>query len=162
MGHYHDASQIHNVSYIGSAFQHNYGESEKNKGFTIIYDDGSTELVQSRFKPFITRTVDIRAGEPDMAELFITTKDALKTSHVRIKFYGPESELVKLDVVALMQIGADVKLISDEVEMLKEDAGADSFTSWNMSSLEEELVEFAKGEGVEELLPKALKYLRDE
>jgi exonuclease SbcD len=49
VGHYHDRCQIKgtNIEYIGASRQHNFGEDEE-KGYTILYSDGSYEFVKNQ------------------------------------------------------------------------------------------------------------------
>lgn len=49
VGHYHNKTKIKgtNIEYIGSSRQHNFGEDEE-KGYTIIYSDGSHEFVKNQ------------------------------------------------------------------------------------------------------------------
>lgn len=48
VGHYHNRVKIKgtNIEYIGASRQHNFGEDEE-KGYTILYSDGSTEFVKN-------------------------------------------------------------------------------------------------------------------
>ena len=48
VGHYHNRKSITGtkIEYIGSSRQHNFGEDEE-KGYTIIYDDGSYEFIKN-------------------------------------------------------------------------------------------------------------------
>ena len=47
-GHYHNRVKIKdtNIEYIGSSRQNNFGEDEQ-KGYTILFDDGTTEFIQN-------------------------------------------------------------------------------------------------------------------
>lgn len=64
VGHYHDRCKIKgtNIEYIGSSRQHNFGENE-DKGYTIVYHDGSVEFVKNnanvRFVTIVANFEDI-------------------------------------------------------------------------------------------------------
>ena len=57
-GHYHDQQKIGNFYHIPSIQQNNYGE-DSDKGFTVLFGDGSHELVKSDFKEYIKVQVDL-------------------------------------------------------------------------------------------------------
>jgi len=58
-GHYHDRQVLNDgkLVYTGSSHQASFGEDE-DKGFTIIYEDGSYSHVKSEFKRFVTIRLD--------------------------------------------------------------------------------------------------------
>ena len=66
-GHYHNRVKIKhtNIEYIGSSRQHNFGEDEE-KGYTILYSDGSYEFVQNEVN---TRYRTIEANYDDDLQL---------------------------------------------------------------------------------------------
>lgn len=73
VAHYHNRTKIKgtNIEYIGSSRQANFGEDEQ-KGYTLLYDDGSTEFVQNQ--------VNIRYKVMD-----ITPKDINKDFLVKLQ-----------------------------------------------------------------------------
>lgn len=48
LGHYHDYQQVgSNIFHLGSLQQNNFGEDE-SKGFWMLYDDCTVELLKSK------------------------------------------------------------------------------------------------------------------
>ena len=162
VGHYHDQSRIHNVNYIGSAFQHNYGERYDDKGFTFIYEDGSTEFEESSFKPYETWTckVDEEFNSTILIELEQRAQEVMNDCYLRIKFYGSEKDLIAIPKGTFEDLGVDIKLITDEVVENIGLAKDDSFNSWDDESIEAELKSFAKAEQLESLYNVAVNYLK--
>lgn len=106
VGHYHNKSQVGtNVHYIGSAFQNNFGEDDQ-KGFTILYDDGSHEQVQSEFPKYIKVKVD-----PTDKKAIKAAQEEHKHSkdNVRFVFEGEESDLKNIKKEVFAELGIDVK-----------------------------------------------------
>ena len=164
VGHYHDQSTIHNVSYIGAAFQHNYGERHDDKGFTLIYQDGSTEFKQSIFKHYETWKceVDEEFNSTLLIELEQKAKKVVTDCYLRVKFYGSEKNLISIPKSALEDMGVDVKLVTNEVKENIEMAQHDTFNSWDQSSIQQELKEFAKAEQMESIYSRAINYIKYE
>jgi len=108
LGHYHNANVVehngsHEIRYIGSSHATNYGE-DNNKGFTIIYDDGSIESINSEFPKF--ETIDIEVSEISGKWLSNTKKHiASSGNNVRLIVSGDESDLKKLKKQKFSDIG---------------------------------------------------------
>lgn len=68
-GHYHNRVKIKgtNIEYIGASRQHNFGEDEE-KGYTILYSDGSYEFVKNEVNTRY-KTVELDAKEVDKYQL---------------------------------------------------------------------------------------------
>ena len=84
VGHYHDRCVIEgtNIEYIGASRQHNYGEDDQ-KGYTILFSDGSTEFVQNKVN---TRYVTVEANyEQVMSDDFRSCLEGASNSNVKIK-----------------------------------------------------------------------------
>lgn len=72
VGHYHNRTKIKNtnIEYIGSSRQANFGEDEM-KGYTILFDDGTTEFIQNQVNTRY-KVIDVPANGIDddlLAEL---------------------------------------------------------------------------------------------
>ena len=118
-GHYHNFNKVENsvgtdIYYIGSAYAANYGE-DNDKGFTIIYDDGSIEFHQTDFPRYETISVDI--SDVDGKWLSSTKKHISETgSNIRVIVTGDESELKKIKKQKFSDIGVKkLKLDTDSV-----------------------------------------------
>lgn len=121
-GHYHNRNKVDNdvntdIWYIGSAYAANYGE-DNDKGFTIIYDDGSIEFHQTDFPKYETISVDVT--EVDGKWLSSTKKSiAASGSNVRVIVTGDESELKKVKKQKFSDIGVKkLQLSVDTVDVL--------------------------------------------
>lgn len=110
VGHYHNQSFIEpNIYYIGSAYQANFGEDE-NKGFTILYNDGSHEFIQSKFKKFIQVKVDV----VDQKKIKSLEKEHKNSDdNVRFVFTGEEAELKNISKEKFAEIGIEVMFNKD-------------------------------------------------
>ena len=108
IGHFHNRHNVvHDgevdIWYTGSAYAANYGE-DNDKGFTIIYDDGTIDFHQTDFPRYETISVDI--AEVDGKWLSSTKKSiAASGSNVRVIVTGDESELKKVKKQKFSDIG---------------------------------------------------------
>lgn len=108
VGHYHNTSKIgDNIYYIGSSLPHNFGE-DNEKGFTILYSDGSHELFLSNFDKFIPLKIDLGITTKKQIEAL---KERYKDSNnnVRIVFTGTKEQLESININELREVGIDVK-----------------------------------------------------
>lgn len=144
VGHYHDQSSIHNVHYIGSALQKNFGE-DTNKGFTIVYDDGSHKFVKSMFTEFITLKIDVE--NTPKQELEGLLKDyADSTDNIRFKFSGEKSKLVAIDKSKFERAGIDIKFDSTDITVDTSIVDTNEFVQFNKDAVLKEFKEFCKKE----------------
>lgn len=112
VGHYHNQQDCGKINYIGSAYQANFGEDDI-KGFTILYENGYTEFIKSKFPEFVKLKInidDVINGE--------IPKHLLKESndHIRVILTGDKTKLQAYNKQSLIDNGIDVKYESDEVK----------------------------------------------
>lgn len=109
IGHYHNASKIaNNIFYTGSAYQNNYGETINDKGFTVIYNDGSIKHVPSHFPKYIKETID--ANDKEMLRKMVQKYDGEKYDHVRFIFSGSKNDCQKINIGEIQgKLGIDCK-----------------------------------------------------
>lgn len=114
-GHYHDQQKIgSNFYHIPSIQQNNFGENAE-KGFTVLYADGSHELIKSKFKEFVKVQIDL--DEIDSDELLsLKKKYKGSDSNIRFEFKGSDNVLKSLKKEDFTSLGIDVKTKSREVE----------------------------------------------
>lgn len=114
-GHYHDQQQIaSNCYHIPSIQQNNYGENSE-KGFTVLYDDCSFELVKSNFKEYKKVVIDM--DTTSKKELDVITKEyANSTDNIRFELIGTENVLKSLNKEVFTSNGIDVKTKVKEIE----------------------------------------------
>lgn len=137
-GHIHDKSKYKNFYYIGSIRAANFGENN-GKGFTILYDDGSHELIKSTFPKYETIKIDLdKISKKDLNKLI--TSHGGSDDNIRFKFIGSEEKIKSIKKeefsVAGIDVLCDIKDIEYEgigeiehVELTKETI-KDEFKDW--------------------------------
>lgn len=141
VGHYHNYSQIaDNIVYIGSAYQANFGEDDK-KGFTILYDNGEIEFIQSEFPKYI----HVKIKATDKKTLAKYQKYSLNGDNVRITIVGTEEEVKAIEKMNFA--GIDVKY--DKQENNFEDLN-DELIIFNRENIKKSFNEFRKLNNIEE------------
>lgn len=125
VGHYHDRCRINNsnVEYIGASRQANYGE-DKAKGYTVLYDDGSTEFIQNEANlRYMTIESELETVDEDIRNI-----KELDDPQYRVK--------VKLHVLVGKE--ADKKGLIDagvaKVEIVNEDIEVQETTEYNLEA----------------------------
>lgn len=147
VGHYHDASQIgDNIFYTGSVYQNNYGENITDKGFTLIYNDGSIEFVPSEFPRYIKERVDV--DDPQTLRNIIDKYDEVDGDHVRIVLRGKKTDLEKVNKIELAQRGFDVKFETVETTAAVETAEAEDVLEYDKSSLMKDFMMYCKDNNI--------------
>jgi exonuclease SbcD len=142
-GHFHNQCQIDGteIYYVGSTHQSNFGE-DNQKGFTILYSDGSHEFIKSKFQEF--RTMQIDADEIDTKFLKKLKKDIDSSGDkVRVVITGDDSKLKTVDKKAFVEAGVSkIKLRSDNAEF--EDKAAPTVTEYVSFTKKEIVQEYKK------------------
>lgn len=157
IGHYHNQSKIgQNIFYIGSAFQHNFGE-DNTKGFTLIMEDGSTQFVKADFKEYKKVVIDIEKTSPKEIEL-LAEQYANSEDSIRFVFKGKHEKLQAIDKAKFTKLGIDVKRDSDEIEVGVEEAENDEFVSFDQTSISKEFDEFCEQNNLDKKIGN--KYLK--
>lgn len=113
VGHYHDRTVLADgkIEYIGSSRQHNFGEDEE-KGYTILYKDGSTEFVKNtvniRYKTLEVTADNLAEVKQALSE---TTDDNVR---VKVKISCTSDQCETIDKKELVDLGASkVEVISE-------------------------------------------------
>ena len=142
-GHYHNRSQVgDNIFYIGSAFPQNFGE-DGEKGFTILYSDGSHDYFKPQFKEFIKIEVPIGQIEHFLKEKAYT--DLIEEGNeVRFIVSGESTEVKSLDRSRITDLGISVQSKEDEIEKNIEEVETVKLVSFNKSSVIPLYSEFCK------------------
>jgi len=142
VGHYHDASEVgNNIFYIGSAYQANYGENITDKGFTILYSDGSIKFIESKFPKFKKVKIDASDASSIENELEVHSNSS---DHVRFVFVGKKTDLDKITLSRFTDVGIDCKFESeDSVEGIV-DVDGDNFTQFDMKTIIKHFVQYCK------------------
>lgn len=142
-GHYHNRSQVGSkIFYIGSAFPQNFGE-DAEKGFTILYSDGTHEYFKPQFKEFIKIEVPIAQIEHFLKEKAYT--DLVEEGNeVRFVVSGESTEVKSLDRTRITSLGISVQSKEDEIEKNIEEVETVKLVSFNKSSVIPLYSEFCK------------------
>lgn len=119
VGHYHDRIKIKgtNVEYIGSSRQHNFGEDEQ-KGYTILYKDGSYEFVQNQANTRYT-TIELSPKEIEK-ESSIDKIKGLKDAGYKVKVRVPceSADTIDIDRKMLSDIGVSkVEVVKQKIDV---------------------------------------------
>ena len=159
VGHYHDRKIIKNthIEYIGASRQHNFGENEE-KGYTLLYDDGSYEFVKNKVN-IRYKTIDITFKS--LTNNFIErlgeiTSDGRYKVRTRINCTEKEKDLI--DRQKLIDAGAT------KVEAVMEETEATSIASHSLEQkfdkdgIKQEYANFCADKGIKNV-EMGLKYL---
>lgn len=155
-GHYHDQQKIgENFFHIPSIQQNNFGEDE-NKGFTVIYEDGSHELILSKFRKFIN--VDFDLDIVNYIDI-INSKQlyAENNNNIRFTIKGSENKLKAINKEEFLSCGIDIKLRNKDIEESVKFAEED-IVEMNNSLILDEFNVFCEKEGLNK--NEGLKYLK--
>lgn len=142
IGHYHNASKLaDNVIYTGSAYQNNYGENITDKGFTVVYSDGSIEFVPSRFPKYIKEVVD--ANDKTSLMNLLEKYDGEKYDHIRFVFRGKKVDCEKINISEIQgKYGIDCKFESTEAAEAIEISESDSVLSYDKRAITKNFLKF--------------------
>lgn len=121
VGHYHDRAQVgDNIFYIGASRQHNFGEDEE-KGYTILYTDGSMEFVKNQVNTrYRTLTCTPEQLDRTMEKVRELTEEDVK---VRLQIECQSEESSNIDRKALLEMGVskvEVKAHDTAVESVSQ------------------------------------------
>lgn len=158
VGHYHNRSQIKDTSiyYIGSSRQHGFGEDEE-KGYTILYTDGSIEFVKNEVNTrYATITMDAGEKLQDVVQKIQNIKSDSRYK-VRVKVSGTKEQIATLDKTALLSAGVskiDVQQIALEDASIS--SGFDS--RFDKDGIKKEYLFFCEANNIQET-NLGLKYL---
>lgn len=96
LGHNHDRSEFPNGIYIGSCFPQNFSE-DNNKGFTILYDDLTTELIPFSSQEYVSQKIDINVFDEEYIKEFIQKfKEENPNKLLRVEFIGYNKDISNL------------------------------------------------------------------
>lgn len=154
IGHYHNASKLgDNVYYTGSAYQGNYGETIKDKGFTVIFDNGTIQNIHSRFPQYIKEVVDVNDNEA-VKKIIEKYKDD-DQNHVRIVFRGKKVDIQKINVAEISKYGIDTKFESIEENEAVDNSTTEDALCYDKKSIMKDFIRFCSENNIR---GKNLKY----
>lgn len=108
LGHYHDTHNVgKNILHISAARQKNFGEDE-NKGFTVLYDDLSAEVINPSFTLFKTYHFDLNTV--DIADVIAVANEIHGNGNRnRFEFVGDRERVKGFDGSRFQDMGIDIK-----------------------------------------------------
>lgn len=112
LGHYHNHHEItKDIVHLPSLRQANFGE-DNNKGFSVLYDDLSYDVIRGNFSEFLKINIDLNSiTTTELKQLIKTYQNS--SDVVRFEFTGKESKLKALDRSMFQDTGIDIKLKYD-------------------------------------------------
>lgn len=143
VGHYHNRTTIPGtgIEYIGSSRQHNFGEDEQ-KGYTILFSDGSSEFVQNR----VNTRYQVIEVPVDGVNAHLTDRLAeIKASgryKVKVKILGSGSAASSVDKNILMEAGASKVEIVEEAPQIIDTVSGSLFERFDSRKIRESYEEF--------------------
>lgn len=161
VGHYHDRKKIPgtHIEYIGASRQHNFGENE-DKGYTILFDDGTYEFVQNqantRYKTLNINLAEIKKYGDKLPELS-DEKDAASYK-IKLCVNCNSAEVSTIDKKKLLEIGYT------KVEVITEDIAVQDATNhtldhkFDKNGIKAEYTTFCADKGIENV-EMGLQYL---
>lgn len=149
VGHYHDGSKIgKNIYYIGSGYQANFGENGK-KGITVIYEDGSIELVKLNFPEYVKLEIDAKTfSAKGVKDLEYITKE-YPDRKIRVVLTGSEEEVNSFRKDQLEKMGISVTKKPNDVEALEPEEVTEALT-FNKENLTAIFEEFCDNKKIED------------
>lgn len=159
LGHYHDMQQpANNVFHLPSIQQNNFGENE-NKGFTILYEDGSHELVKSKFKEYIKVKIDVdKVSKKELNDLVTEYSSQTKDSYIRFILEGTEDKIKSINKDVLQSSGIDIKTVNKEIENVTVDFDEIEIKKYTKDDLLDEFQMFC--EEYDKDYEKGLEYIK--
>lgn len=119
VGHYHNRCVIKdtNIEYIGASRQHGFGEDEE-KGYTILYSDGSYEFVKNQVN-IRYKTIDVDISQLNtIPSMLAELKE--QNYKVRVRVSCVSEEVKNINRKLLLEAGATkVEVAATEAEITK-------------------------------------------
>ncbi len=154
IGHYHNASRLgDNVFYTGSVYQNNFGENITDKGFTVIYTDGSIEFVPSKFPCYIKETV--QATDKETLRNLLEKYAGETYHHIRFVIRGTKQQCEKFNASEIIKAGIDVKFEIDELTHAMDISEQDTVLSFDKKTITKDFLKFCSEN---EITGEKLKY----
>ena len=142
IGHYHNASELaDNVIYTGSAYQNNYGENITDKGFTVVFSDGSLKFVPSKFPKYIKEVIN--ADDKETLMNLLEKYEGEKYDHIRFVFRGKKTDCQKINIAEIQgKYGIDCKFVSNEEKEAIELSEDDAVLEYDKKTLTKDFMKF--------------------
>lgn len=147
VGHYHNQSRVgNNIYYTGSGYQNNFGETIKDKGFTVIYENGEIESVRTQFPKFIKKVMNVNDSEK-IRTLYEKYKGD-KNNFIRFVIKGKKVDCEKINISEYSKAGIEVKFELDETTEAVEYSEGDVVLSHDKSSIMKDFIKFSSEQAI--------------
>ena len=146
VGHYHDRKRVPGtkIEYIGASRQHNFGEDEE-KGYTILFDDGSYEFIKNkantRYKTQILNFADLQEGA------FSVSNDGIPHK-LRLCVRCTSAEASTIDKKKLIEMGCTKVEVVTEDTVAKEVANHALEHKFDKNGIKAEYATFCADKGI--------------
>tara|TARA_R100000935_G_scaffold51505_1_gene78023 strand:- start:496 stop:1515 length:1020 start_codon:yes stop_codon:yes gene_type:complete len=146
LGHYHNYHEIsNNIVHLPSFRQESYGE-DNVKGFSLLFKDGSYELVKGKFREYLKLTIDLNeSNNKEIANLIKSHSNS--EQKVRFEFRGTQEQFKALDKSQFKDTGIDVKSKYNEVYELEVVEPSKIIEKYSKDQIMESFKEFCNDKG---------------
>lgn len=143
LGHYHNQQKIgKNVYHLPSTQQNNFGE-DADKGFVVVYDDGSHELIKSKFKEFKTVSIDVeKISKKDLNKLIVDNTN--QEGEIRFELKGSRTSLDAFKASSFIEKGISIVKRVAELEDVDEVTFAQEVVELSGENVKEKFSSFCK------------------
>lgn len=127
LGHNHEKGDFPNGMYIGSCFQQNFSE-DNNKGFSVLYDDLSVELIPFCEKEYVLQKIDVNVFDLKKIKDFILDfKQKNKDKLLKIELIGYSKDISEIkefckqnDVIFTSKVENNAENVTEEILNISE------------------------------------------
>lgn len=149
LGHYHNTHEItKNIIHLPSLRQNDFGE-DSNKGFSVLYDDLSYEIIKGVFRGFNKVIIDINKTSTEELNLLIKAHKN-NPDTVRFEFTGDESKLKAIDKSMFQDTGIDIKIKYDLTYEIENKVAPRLIKKYDIDQIKDKFKIFCKDKGYDE------------
>ncbi len=125
LGHIHDETQVcANTYHMQALAQKDFGEN-CNKGFTVLYDNASHEIVNTKFKRFENVKIDLDTLSPAKVKKMIIGYENSE-NHIKTKIVGAENKVRAFDKKFIEDLGIKCEKIYPDVAVDSQDVNIEN------------------------------------
>lgn len=160
VAHYHNRIHISGteIYYIGSSRQNNFGEDDQ-KGYTILYDDGTWEFVQNEVNlRYATEEVAIKDINDKFLDHLRGYSDCSPYPYrVRVRIKCTEAEANTFDKQALLDAGVNkVEFVTEKIQVIQAQASSID-EKYDKDGIKKEYLSFCESKDIDSKL--GIRYL---
>lgn len=151
VGHIHNRVSLRgtHIEYIGSSRQNNFGEDEE-KGYTILYDDGSYEFVKNEVN---TRYKNINVDFSDIDSIEVENDKRYK---IKVKVHCTDAQSKLVDKKAMLEYANKVELVTEKTKAVTVNESGIN-VKFDKNGIKSEYVDFCAEKGIDSRL--GIEYL---